>query len=207
MKITSIDESLLGERRPLLLVHGWSAMGMPSDFSGDGWDNFIKFYNSNEDLKREYKIYLAQYKSNLISVNDIGFLLRKKIDELKMRDITIVAHSMGGLVSRSFMEHSINGGVKGGELVEKLITLGTPHHGSPMANGSIRTLNRPWLIESIIDFDKLLFEVKETYVIDILTPGLGKILPIFKVSSNQLGPLSYQFNRLDMHWDNFDDFL
>src|SRR5262249_19322730 len=55
----------------------------------------------------------------------------------------IVAHSMGGLVARAYMQqHKHNTGVflgkDGGERVLKLITLATPHHGTPGANDKSR---------------------------------------------------------------------
>jgi pSer/pThr/pTyr-binding forkhead associated (FHA) protein len=48
------------------------------------------------------------------------------------RPITIVAHSMGSLVSRYYVEH-----LGGKEKVERMIFLGGPHHGAPQAIGAL----------------------------------------------------------------------
>lgn len=57
-------------------------------------------------------------------------LLRTKIEEIKTKTnwpkVDIVAHSMGGLVAREYIET-----LNGGSGVDQLITLGTPQNGSP----------------------------------------------------------------------------
>ncbi|MFZ2187694.1 MAG: hypothetical protein WAV46_03680 [Candidatus Moraniibacteriota bacterium] len=57
-------------------------------------------------------------------------LLKTKINEIKAATkwprVDIVAHSMGGLVAREYI-----GTLDGGGNVDQLITLGTPHEGSP----------------------------------------------------------------------------
>ncbi len=120
--------------------------------------------------------------TNIVSIDELGKLFRNEVESLNLTNLTIVAHSMGGLVSRSFMNQSVNG-LKGGELVEKLITLGTPHHGSPMANGPIRfTVDYNNSISSFIDTFDTFF---------------------FLWDSN--APSFFQYNRSDMHWDNYDN--
>ena len=47
-------------------------------------------------------------------------------------EITIAAHSMGGLVSRYYLESGLFTGRAGFDKVRRLITLGTPHRGSPL---------------------------------------------------------------------------
>jgi pimeloyl-ACP methyl ester carboxylesterase len=50
----------------------------------------------------------------------------------KKLEINILAHSMGGLVSRSAFHVAENSGHKWPELLKKLVFLGTPHHGAPL---------------------------------------------------------------------------
>jgi len=50
----------------------------------------------------------------------------------KKLDINILAHSMGGLVSRSAFHVAENSGHKWPELLNKLVFLGTPHHGAAL---------------------------------------------------------------------------
>ena len=47
-------------------------------------------------------------------------------------EINILAHSMGGLVSRSAFHVAENSGYKWPELLNKLVFLGTPHHGAAL---------------------------------------------------------------------------
>ncbi|MFT6270100.1 MAG: pimeloyl-ACP methyl ester carboxylesterase [Alphaproteobacteria bacterium] len=50
----------------------------------------------------------------------------------KNLEINILAHSMGGLVSRSAIHVAQNSGHKWPELLNKLVFLGTPHHGADL---------------------------------------------------------------------------
>ena len=75
-------------------------------------------------------------------VSAIALLMKQKIDQepsLSSRnDIIILAHSMGGLVARAYMAET-----DGGDKVAKLITLATPHHGTPAANSATRNAIAP----------------------------------------------------------------
>jgi pimeloyl-ACP methyl ester carboxylesterase len=48
-------------------------------------------------------------------------------------DVNLVAHSMGGLVARCYLESGTYSGRKGFKSVRRLITLATPHRGAPVA--------------------------------------------------------------------------
>lgn len=48
-------------------------------------------------------------------------------------DITLLAHSMGGLISRSYLESGRYNARPGFVAIKRLITLATPHRGAPMA--------------------------------------------------------------------------
>jgi pimeloyl-ACP methyl ester carboxylesterase len=142
----------VANRFPLILVHGWNSDSVPGPPSPETWNNFISYYNSaaGVDLKARYKLYRFLYVSNVVDLAALGGALRDVLDMASAADpqnfgtkrFAIVAHSMGGLVARNFMGlQQLQGpfaGQKGGERVLKLITLGTPHHGSPAANGPAR---------------------------------------------------------------------
>jgi len=74
-----------------------------------------------------------------MEVSEIAALLKSEIDafveigQIPHSGYMILSHSMGGLIARSYLEE--HGGAKRVDLV---ITLATPHHGSPLANGPIR---------------------------------------------------------------------
>ncbi|NEX61023.1 PGAP1-like alpha/beta domain-containing protein [Noviherbaspirillum galbum] len=47
-------------------------------------------------------------------------------------EINIVGHSMGGLVARSAVHHARESGKEWPERLERMVFLGTPHHGAPL---------------------------------------------------------------------------
>ncbi|RJO62141.1 PKD domain-containing protein, partial [candidate division WS5 bacterium] len=150
-----IDNTSLGNRTPLILIHGYRGNGNITDINWPYWETFRNFYYfwDTFGLKEKYKLYSFWYESDRPdgSIDEISKGLRDWIDERtnqspstahKLDDVpfVIVAHSMGGLVSRAFMEKTLNigswTGSKGGERVMKLVTLATPHHGTNGANDS-----------------------------------------------------------------------
>jgi pimeloyl-ACP methyl ester carboxylesterase len=52
-----------------------------------------------------------------------------------LEDLTIIGHSMGGLVSRSACHYAAVAGHVWPAQLQKLIFLGTPHHGTPLKRG------------------------------------------------------------------------
>jgi triacylglycerol esterase/lipase EstA (alpha/beta hydrolase family) len=83
------------------------------------------------------------------SIDDYAPLIEARVRELCAATgaarIAIVAHSMGGLAARAWMRSY------GSARVAKLITLGTPHHGTalarfgPGANAAQMRRDSPWL--------------------------------------------------------------
>lgn len=51
---------------------------------------------------------------------------------LPVQGITIVGHSMGGLVARSAVHEARRAGLRWPDLLKHLVFLGTPHHGAPL---------------------------------------------------------------------------
>lgn len=152
------DNASSTSRIPLILIHGVHSTDSATFAAIDGtttnekayFQNFINYFYSS-DLKDRYQLYRFHYLSDELSVQEIGQGLREWIDDYilnrKIKDgkIVILAHSMGGLVARSYMEEQqhIQGAYAlqyGGARVEKLITLATPHHGTPACNGLSRDL-------------------------------------------------------------------
>jgi pimeloyl-ACP methyl ester carboxylesterase len=104
--------------RIALLIHGW--IGRPK-----GWETMIKNLQ-NESNPSYTEIWTFGYNSSL-SINDNASKLEQELSQKLPNTVKvdIIAHSMGGLVSRSMIEQF--GGAK---YVNKLITLGTPHTGT-----------------------------------------------------------------------------
>lgn len=66
--------------------------------------------------------------SNKISAIELKTKIDSITSDTKISKVDLIAHSMGGLMARQYIE-----GDNYGNNVDNLITLGTPHHGSPKA--------------------------------------------------------------------------
>jgi len=147
VSLSPVDSIPLGERIPLILIHGNN-----SENQGDyRWGKFIKEAQGDESFGNQYKLYLFKWDSKTSNL-DNGVALGYAIDyrrELVNKQITFLAHSRGGLVARYFMNRYVIGSGKyarklGGERVKYLVTLATPHRGSPGADN--------WWVAYSLDF-------------------------------------------------------
>lgn len=122
-KITLKDLSeITSKDKVLLFIHGWTSSPIAC------WSSFI---TGLDPLVKEagYTKYLTMGYNTSMPIEKNGELLSLYLqNKLNRAKIDIVAHSMGGLVARSALENYGKG-----DLVQNLITLGTPHKGSPMA--------------------------------------------------------------------------
>lgn len=140
-------------RKPLILVHGIfgtkeAVFEGTKSASNEEYRVLINRLLADPGFLARFKIYRYHYRSNTHSVMNIGRALADRLAEIPSDAmVTIVAHSMGGLVSRAAMDMQstrrtgpwMNSLV--GDRVEKLVTLATPHHGSLSANESARDCN------------------------------------------------------------------
>lgn len=105
----------------LLMIHGWG--GWPST-----WEFFLKRIYGEQGSLNYNKFWTFGYNSSK-SINENGQILKELLAQHSNgATIDIIAHSMGGLVSRSMIEK-----YNGARYVNRLVTLGTPHKGSPLA--------------------------------------------------------------------------
>ena len=105
----------------LLFIHGWTSSPIAC------WSSFI---TGLAPLVKEagYTKYLTMGYNTSMPIDKNGELLSLYLqNKLNGAKVDIVAHSMGGLVARSALENYGKA-----DLVQNLITLGTPHKGSPM---------------------------------------------------------------------------
>ncbi len=49
-----------------------------------------------------------------------------------LEELVLLCHSMGGLVSRSALDHAVSSGLRWSTLPTRVVFLGTPHHGAPL---------------------------------------------------------------------------
>lgn len=102
-------------------------------------------YAIPERLARELgytPLYLHYNSGRHISTNGREFagLLERLVDQwpVPVEEIAILGHSMGGLVTRSACYYGARAGHRWPSLLNKLVFLGTPHHGAPLERGGAR---------------------------------------------------------------------
>lgn len=113
--------------KPVLMVHGWSDSHiMP------WWDKIEKTLLEHGLKERQIrKVNLGSPGLTIGSPRDYAREVRREALELYEdtgQNISIIAHSMGGLNSRYFIEV-----LNGHKIVDNLFTLGTPHQGTMKA--------------------------------------------------------------------------
>lgn len=117
-------------RQVLLLVHGLCM----SDF---GWQR--NGHDHGQLLGRALGLapVYAYYNSGR-HVSDNGLALAEALEQLladwpvPLDEIVILGHSMGGLVARSALAQAADAGHRWPQKVQRLVFLGTPHHGAPL---------------------------------------------------------------------------
>ncbi len=115
----------------LLLVHG---LGM----SELGWNRGGR-QDIGDRLRQERghtPLYLRYNTGRHISTNgrDLARLIERLHDAwpVPLESVSLIGHSMGGLVIRSACWYAQAGGAAWPGLLRKVVFLGTPHHGSPL---------------------------------------------------------------------------
>jgi len=98
---------------PVILVHGMAG-------AYTNWDTIV--LNLNASFFQRHKVYRYQYNwKDSIMIN--GRRLKHYVDSMGFsQPPLLIAHSMGGLVSRAY--------ISSGGLINALVTLGTPHLGT-----------------------------------------------------------------------------
>jgi pimeloyl-ACP methyl ester carboxylesterase len=119
---------------PLMLVHGiWS--------KGAVWEPLKTYLTTGNGLYRykDYQIHTPSYPNDRPFESNMWYI-KSFIDELLQNcrenkfsagKVDVVVHSMGGILSRLYLQGTAQQYARD---INKLITLNTPHSGSPMAN-------------------------------------------------------------------------
>lgn len=118
--------------RPVVLVHGWR---------GDehGWDAYLGY------IQAENPEWIGLAADNLSTgdasgafqdaewnANRLDEFISAQRNALDAQHIDLIGHSMGGLISRAYLHNQVQpNAVDGRPIVFRLLTLGTPHLGSP----------------------------------------------------------------------------
>jgi pimeloyl-ACP methyl ester carboxylesterase len=122
------DGGPTADRKSIVLIHGL-------DDPGKVWQNLAP-----QLVNEGFNVWLAQYPNDQ-PIAESALLFFEALQELRQRGIervSVVAHSMGGLVSREMLtspEMKYHASVKNRQVpqVAALIMVGTPNHGSQLA--------------------------------------------------------------------------
>jgi pimeloyl-ACP methyl ester carboxylesterase len=132
--------------KPILLVHGYLC-------NAAIWQWFAR-----ELVDRGFAVYVVTLEPVLGDIEVMVDGLAAKIESIAAQRgerVTLVAHSMGGLVSRAYVRRF------GAEHIEKFITCGTPHQGTILARVGIgrdarqMKIGNPWLAQLLRDAPSL----------------------------------------------------
>ncbi|GGX52399.1 lipase family alpha/beta hydrolase [Saccharospirillum salsuginis] len=134
----AVTEPVTGDIPPLLLVHGYAC--------NEGfWRPLLRSLEAQGNRPLE-TLNLEPVFGDLDShVEQLNTAIEALCLRSQARTITILAHSMGGLVARRYLQRY------GANRVDRLILLGTPHHGTGLAywglgrNARQMEPDSPWL--------------------------------------------------------------
>jgi pimeloyl-ACP methyl ester carboxylesterase len=128
----------------LLLVHGYGDARKGKDCNGDTWKNALAYYQEAGGRGRSSMTTIGYYEgdergecdvklgdaTNETPIQDIARRLAVHIDG-RDEPVDIIAHSMGGLITRVALLGSAQGwdGFPSKLNVDNVVTLGTPHKG------------------------------------------------------------------------------
>ncbi|MDA3815482.1 MAG: hypothetical protein PF549_03890 [Patescibacteria group bacterium] len=125
---------------PLIIIPGITGSACPTKIDLMGEIELDPILHTYDDLREsltangyEKKINLFEFpyewrNSNMISAQKLQEGIREIQEETLMSRVDLVAHSMGGLVARKYIQSD-----QFERNVDQLVTLGTPHRGSPEA--------------------------------------------------------------------------
>ncbi len=167
-------------KTPIILVHGDFA---ETSTSNCAWDTMLAFIKRSKDTFENYDVYLWKQDTSIPigfngitgSAKELSEFIQPILAAHPGKKVILIGHSRGGLVCRSYMNYNNQG-----DNVLGLITLGTPHHGAPMA---------------VIDWSLFVFNNQypdlPTNLIDIQMPAFDMM----------------RIGDLNLRWDNMDSVI
>ena len=198
--ITGIPSTGNREKIPLVLVHG----NGNEDETDGMWGTFLDYIDDNPDDYDQFDVFVWRHDtSKAVGFNSATGNAAELIDCIydyilpyyqSGTKVLFVAHSRGGLVVRSFMNYNNQG-----DDVHGLITLGTPHHGSPFAVPDWSAIHWAWKIGTFPNAQhifNILFSVSPTIIPNPIDPFNPFIIePAFDID---------RIGSLNLAWDNSD---
>jgi len=154
---------IYNDSRPtVILVHG--ALSTPDKMKTLG-----ERFEKDSDTKGKFNVlYFHYYTAENIEIS--AKLLVDEIERLKLSEVYLIAHSMGGIVCRCALEK-----IKNLTSVKKVILLGTPNHGT--ASECLRGMVNDVVSLLSLDIDPISL-LADNFVYGLLTQGLAQLKAI-----------------------------
>ena len=158
--------------------------------------------SGNHKIDKYDLILTFDYENLNTAIDENAQLLKDKLAEVGLdknksadKSLTLVAHSMGGLISRWFIEK-----LEGKDVVEKLIMLGTPNGGSPWSDveNNVSAVVKGWANTTLAVF---LNNLTRSPVKTIAVAGLMKLLDASDNSLDQMNKESELLAKLEQSPD------
>ena len=145
MTVSNFNSSKLKKSQPVLFVHGY-AIGSKNFGGGDGtWGRFPELIEQTDDIidtngeKVNFVPFEFRWKTNTkfeLAGDDLAKAIQK-IYELTGKKVLIIAHSFGGVLTRTMIQNPNTNTVN--NLVAGVVSLGSPYSG--IANNSFNINN------------------------------------------------------------------
>jgi pimeloyl-ACP methyl ester carboxylesterase len=120
----------LCHRHPVVLLHGWG-----------GWSRQLLCLQQDLQRRLGRRVVRLGYGRSLDCIRSCAERAGEQVAEIACRDgveaADVVGHSMGGLVATELLKS-----VDRGRWLRSVVTLGTPHRGSPWARAGAAVLGR-----------------------------------------------------------------
>ncbi|MEM7182925.1 MAG: alpha/beta hydrolase [Spirochaetota bacterium] len=141
-QFTEIAVASKTSKTKIVLIHGWDASERSTDaVTGKTkkveninatWQYAFQFYNIDvASAQTNYDLYAFTYRtSETVASNGERFVESLNSAFEATDKVVVLAHSMGGLVTRAAMYSSSNTN----DIIDIVVTLGTPYYGSPFAS-------------------------------------------------------------------------
>lgn len=131
------ERDIIVRPKPVILVHGLNS-------NADGWNEYPRMLAAANDYWKGYAVPSMRTGDNVLFQKESNTLLQNAkimhdyIEQVRKLEtaqhVDIVAHSMGGLISRTYIDtYMVEKTSDGGPVASHLVMLGTPNQGSDCA--------------------------------------------------------------------------
>ncbi len=178
--LTNLKSKVAGANKIAVYIHG--IFGSTNLMATSSQTQFVELPSQIPGITDSHDLILAFDYENLDTpIEDVAFELKQKLAEIGLTEghgktFNIIAHSLGGLVARWFIEY-----LEGNKVVNHLVMLGTPNAGTPFSK------IEDWLLGmATIGLNSLAVTTWPLSVLNSVLAGIEKV----DVTLDQMNPNS-----------------